>query len=106
MAGKIKVVVKWPDEKYGHMTNISPSLKNLQKTVDGNIEYFYISKDMVAIVNEEGLVNDMMFNCMVCGQPLFGTVVFAGLDPENEEHGLKDIPIDFKTFKKVFGGNW
>ncbi len=102
MAEKIKVVVKWPDEEYGHVTHISTSLKNLQKTVDGKIEYFYISEDMVAIVNEEGRLNDLIFNCTVCGTPLYGTVIFAGRDPENEEHGLKDLPIDFKTFKKLF----
>ena len=35
---KIKVIIKRPDEKAGHVTNISASLKNLQKTVEGNIE--------------------------------------------------------------------
>ena len=30
---KIKVIIKRPDEKAGHVTNISASLKNLQKTV-------------------------------------------------------------------------
>lgn len=29
--GKIKVIVKRPDEKYGHVTNISPSLKTFRK---------------------------------------------------------------------------
>ena len=28
---KIKVIIKRPDEKAGHVTNISASLKNLQK---------------------------------------------------------------------------
>lgn len=37
MSGKIKVIIKRPDEKVGHMTNISASLKNLQRTVDGPI---------------------------------------------------------------------
>ena len=35
---RIKAVVKRPDEKFGHMTNISNSLKNLQNTVGGYIE--------------------------------------------------------------------
>lgn len=102
MAEKIKVVVKWPYEKYGHSTWISPTLKNLQKYVDGHIEYFQISTDMVAIVNEEGRINDLVYNCTICGMPLYGTVIFAGLDEDNEEHGLKNIPIDYQTFKKLF----
>ena len=28
-AGKVKVIIKRPDEEFGHVTNISPSLKNL-----------------------------------------------------------------------------
>ena len=106
MSKKIKVVVKWPDERYGHMTHISPTLENLQKFVDGHIEYFQITKDIIAIVNEEGAIKDLMFNCWVDGTPLFGTVIFAGFDPDNEEHGLKDIPINFKVFKEVCGKDW
>ena len=35
---KIRAIIKRPDEKYGHVTNISPTLENLQKTVGGYIE--------------------------------------------------------------------
>ena len=35
---KIRAIVKRPDEKYGHVTHISASLENLQKTVGGYIE--------------------------------------------------------------------
>ena len=35
---KIKCIIKRPDEEYGHVTNISPRLENLQKTVEGYIE--------------------------------------------------------------------
>ena len=35
---RIKVIIKRPDEKYGHVTYISDSLENLQKTVGGPIE--------------------------------------------------------------------
>jgi len=35
MAQKIKVIIKRPDEKYGHVTGISRTLENLQKTVGG-----------------------------------------------------------------------
>lgn len=36
MAGKVKVIIKRPDEKYGHVTNISTTLENLQRTVEGH----------------------------------------------------------------------
>lgn len=37
---KIKVIVKRPDEQYGHVCHISDRLENLQKTVEGYIERF------------------------------------------------------------------
>lgn len=33
MASKIKTIIKRPDEQYGHVTHISQTLENLQKTV-------------------------------------------------------------------------
>ena len=98
---KLKAIVKRPDERYGHVTYISPTLENLQRHVDGNIEYFYPDKEIVAIVNEEGAVTDLIYNCTINGQQLFGNILFFGRDPNNEEHGLKDLPIDFKTFKRM-----
>lgn len=52
MADKIKVIVKRPDEKYGHVTHISNTLENLQKTVDGYIETLTMP-GYVLILNEE-----------------------------------------------------
>ena len=55
---KIKVIIKRPDEKAGHVTNISASLKNLQKTVEGNIETVTVVPDpkVIMICNEEGKI--------------------------------------------------
>lgn len=103
MEGKIRVVIKRPDEKIGHMTNISPSLKNLQRTVDGFIEFVQITPNMVMIVNEEGRIRGLDFNCKVTGIPVFGTAIFAGLDLNNPENGLCDIPIDFQAYKRMLG---
>lgn len=52
---KIKVIIKRPDEKAGHVTNISASLKNLQKTVEGNIETVTVVLDpkVIMICNED-----------------------------------------------------
>ena len=49
---KIKVIIKRPDEKYGHVTHISPRLENLQKTVEGYIETILTGKYKQFIVND------------------------------------------------------
>ena len=54
MAHKIKVIVKRPDEKDGHVTNISYTLENLQKTVEGHIETLTLP-GFTIICNEEGI---------------------------------------------------
>lgn len=99
--GKIKVIIKRPDEKYGHVTNISPSLKNLQKTVDGHIEVVTVLKDkgLVMICNEEGKIRGLQRN-FVMGTPPFhdiivGTVILCRTDGEN----FADVPISFDTWK-------
>lgn len=97
---KIKVVVKRPDEEYGHMTNISDTLKNLQNTVDGHIETVTIANDMVIICNEEGAINGMPYNCTLGGMKFFGTLIFCGID--GDEFG--DFPMSFKDYKRLFFG--
>ena len=101
MEAKIRAIIKRPDEKYGHMTYISPSLKNLQKTVEGRVEIVTILKDkrLVMICNEEGKILGLQKN-FVMGTPPFhdvivGTVILCGTD----RNGLTDIPIDFSTWK-------
>ena len=51
---KVKVIIKRPDEEYGHVSNISSTLKNLQKTVGGYIETVQVTGKDVILVNEEG----------------------------------------------------
>ena len=104
---KIKVIIKRPDEKAGHVTNISASLKNLQKTVEGNIETVTVVLDpkVIMICNEEGKILGLEKNfCM--GTPPFhdvivGTVILCGVN----EEWLADVPIDFKMWKFVID-NW
>ena len=98
---KIKVIIKRPDEKYGHVTNISPTLHNLQKTVGGNIEAVTIlgDKGLVMICNEEGKLLGLEKN-FIMGTPPFhdvivGTVILCGVDGE----GFGDVPIDLGTWK-------
>ena len=98
--GKIKVIVKRPDEQYGHVTNISPSLKNLQKTVDGHIETVQIAASTVVICNEEGKILRLAPNFIfgdVIKDVICGNAIIAGVDGD----GLCDVPISFDLWKKL-----
>ena len=101
MGAKIKAIVKRPDEKYGHMTNISPTLKNLQTTVGGHIEVVTLlpDKGLIMICNEDGKNLGLQKN-FIWGVPPFhdvivGEVIICGRDGED----FGDVPIDFKMWK-------
>ena len=102
---KIKVIIKRPDEKYGHVTHISPRLENLQKTVEGYIEMVTVIKGVILICNEEGKLRDMpynfthrqMFGAIPLQYPIFGTVIACGVDGDE----FADIPIDFNEWKSL-----
>lgn len=99
---KRKVIIKRPDEKYGHVTNISTSLKNLQKTVDGYIEIVTVLNNpkVVMICNEEGKLKNLQRNFrmgMTFPDIIRGTVIICGADGDD----LADIPIDFDCWKML-----
>lgn len=96
MAHKIKVIIKRPDEEYGHVTSISYTLENLQKTVDGYIETLTMP-GYTLIVNEEGIPLGMPFNCKVAGFNLFGTIIVAGVQGDE----FADVSISFDEWKKI-----
>lgn len=100
---KIRAIIKRPDEKYGHVTNISPTLRNLQNTVGGYIETVPITRNAVCIVNEEGKIWNLPKN-FILGTPPFhdvivGTAIIVGTDDEDEN--FVDCPLDFKTWKEA-----
>lgn len=102
---KIRAIIKRWDEEYGHMTNVSNTLKNLQNIVEGYIETITLrenpdSDPIVIICNEEGLISNLQYNCTIAGYQLFGDIVVVGVD--GDEFG--DLPIDFKTWKEVWLG--
>ena len=112
MSKKIKCIVKRPDEQFGHVTWISDSLENLQKTVGGYIETVSIDNhELVLIVNEEGKLRDMPYNfSALCAahaysayvewrERLFGTVIVCGTNPTKDT--FEDIPIDFNEWKAL-----
>ena len=113
MAKKIKAIVKRPDEQFGHVTWISDSLENLQKTVGGYIETVTLDNGVVLICNEEGKLRDMPYNFTLRIPPrvtmfeainelfgqckFFGTVIACGVGRGK----FADIPIDFNEWKSL-----
>ena len=97
--GKIKAIIKRPDEKAGHVTNISCTLENLQKTVEGPIETVTLPGGAVLVMNEEGKLKGLQHN-FVMGLPPFyqqvvGTVVILG----RKGSEFTDCPMEFKVWK-------
>ena len=102
---KIKAIVKRPDEMHGHVTWISNTLENLQRIVEGYIETLTLKVDpdsepFVIICNEEGLINDLPYNCTVGGHQLFGEIAVVGVN--GDEFG--DVPLSLREWKELIGG--
>ena len=98
---KIRAIIKRPDEKYGHVTNISPSLKNLQRIVDGPIETVPVGGGAICICNEEGKIRGMEKNFFL-GLPPYGDVIVgevAIVGTDGEDFG--DCPLDFQVWKAL-----
>ena len=100
---KIKVIVKRPDEEYGHMTWISNTLKNLQRTVEGFIETVNLDDNgLVMICNEDGKFNESDANFKITSpiiDVIFGTVIICG----TSEDEFANVPIDLQTWKNMLG---
>ena len=63
--------------------NADNDLRTLQELVNGNIEVVTLTNDCVLICNEEGVINNMRFNCNYMGMDLFGPILLAGVDGED-----------------------
>ena len=93
---RIRVIVKRPDEKYGHVTNISNSLRNLQNTVEGYIETVTFP-DFVIICNEEGRIKGLPHNANIRGVDFCGDIIVCGADGEN----FGDVGISLQKWKEI-----
>lgn len=98
---KIRAIVKRVDEPIGHVTAISNSLRNLQKTVGGYIEtvtFFYEGKPVVVICNEEGRLLGLPYNCTIGGVDFCGDIIAVGVDGDE----FTDLPesISRKTWAR------
>lgn len=107
---KTRVIIKRPDEDYGHLTNISFSMDNLQKTVGGPIEVVNIGNSLLGeplrmIINEEGKLRNLPFNFMLpqyggwTRDFIVGTVIVCGMNEAGDNFG--NIPITFKEWKNI-----
>lgn len=103
---KIRAIIKRPDEKHGHVTYISNTLKNLQSTVGGPIEVVRITEKIAIICNEEGKIRNLDKNFTVGRMPFIdiisGPAIVVGVD--GEEFG--DLGLSFEAWKnllKVWG---
>ena len=94
---KINVLIKEPGKKPRHV-NISDSLTNLQKTVDGFIETVTIATDLVVICNEEGIIRTLPYNCTICGNKLHGTIIMCGVNGDE----FYDLPTNWDNIKRLF----
>lgn len=108
MEGKIRAIVKRTDELYGHVTNISASLENLQKTVGGYIEPVCIRQiekdgrtvDLVILCDEEGKWKDKAPNIVIGRDVICGDIVALGADGED----FCDVPVTFEDWKSFVWG--
>lgn len=94
---KIRAIVKRPDEQYGHVTNISNTLKNLQRIVEGPIETVKVTDDVILICNEEGKLRGLPMNFVMGDDIIVGEVALVGVDGED----FGDVPIDLPTWKWI-----
>lgn len=99
--GKVRCIIKRPDEQYGHVTNISITLKNLQRIVGGPIETVSCGSGTVIICNEEGKLLGLEPNFLI-GKPPFsdmivGEAIVIGVDGED----FGDLEMDFGTWKSL-----
>ena len=106
MTRKIRVLIKRPDERFGHVCNISNGLENMQKTVGGYIETHTIAescdgKPIILVCNEEGKLLNLEHNFYLWDDEIVGTIFLCS--SEGEE--LTDLPVTFgmAEWKKLLG---
>lgn len=97
----ILVVIKEP----GKAPYVEPCFPNtleaFQKAVGGYIETLTLCEDLVMVVNEEGLLQGLPYNCKVCGRPFVGTIVAVGVkEDEFASIHAAHVPTVLKLFKE------
>ena len=97
---KIKVIIKRPDEKIGHVAYISNILEKLQTIVGGRIEAVHTGiSGLILICDDEGKLKDYPKNFLM-GSRMFpdmvvGTVIMCGVAGDD----FNDVPINLAQWK-------
>lgn len=96
MSYKMRVLIKRPNERYGHICNISNSLENLQRTVEGYIETVRIGetadgKPIILVCNEEGKIKGLEHNMYIGNDEIVGTFILCSVQDEE----FTDLPATF-----------
>ena len=99
MSEKIRAIVKRPDERYGHVTNISNSLQNLQRIVGGPIEVVRVTDRAVCICNEEGKIRKLQKNFYMGQFPFGDLIVGECAIVGTADNEFVDLDMDFSTWK-------
>jgi hypothetical protein len=77
---KILVIIKKPGEPPVVEPLFSNTPEAFQKEVGGYIETVTFASDTALVVNEEGLLMGLPYNCKVFGLDLVGPVILVGVD--------------------------
>ena len=78
----MRVLRRRPGEKF-EAADIPNTLKALQGQVGGPIEAVAITDRTTLIVNENGKLEGLPYNCDICGHRLVGTVLAVWVDGED-----------------------
>ena len=104
----MKAIFKRPAEKIGHVIDVPNTLEALQALVDGYIEIVRIDHDNLAIVNEEGVLQRLPYNCTlytkrngekVWSVDLVGNIVVVGNDGED----FTNVKMSLEEWEECFG---
>lgn len=98
---KIKCIVKRVGEPVGHFEWIANTLEALQHAVDGYIETITMTADTLLIVNEEGRIRGLPYNCTIMSLDLVGDILVCGYDGDE----MCDVPMTLDVWKKHFLGD-
>jgi len=102
---KIKCIIKRPEEQYGHVTNISTTLANLQSIVEGAPTSLIITTkmedhpDVIVIFNAEGKKRGLAPSFKVAHGEDYATIRGTSIIIGIKDNELVDLPISFAAWK-------
>lgn len=85
----MRVLRRRPGEKF-EAADIPNTLKAFQEQVGGPIEAVAITNRTTLIVNENGKLEGLPYNCDICGHRLVGTVLAVWVDGEDFVDNMSD----------------